>query len=43
MASALPANLGLSTVIAAHAAVYRPSPQLNSAGSVCVSLRRGEN
>ncbi|MCD6676685.1 adenylylsulfate kinase [Vibrio cholerae] len=43
MASALPANLGLSTVIAAHAAVYRPSPQLNSAGSVWISLRRGEN
>ncbi|ENM5881465.1 adenylylsulfate kinase [Vibrio metoecus] len=43
MASAPLANLGLSTVIAAHAAVYRLSLLLNSAGSVWVSLRRGEN
>ncbi|EJI4016544.1 adenylylsulfate kinase [Vibrio cholerae] len=43
MASALPAKLGLSTVIAALAAVYRLLPQLISAGSVWVSLRRGEN
>ncbi|EJL6850491.1 adenylylsulfate kinase [Vibrio cholerae] len=43
MASALPAKLGLSTAIAAHAAVYRLLPLLISAGSVWVSLRRGEN
>ncbi|EII7298332.1 adenylylsulfate kinase [Vibrio cholerae] len=43
MASALPAKLGLSTVIAAHAAVYLLLPLLTSVGSVCVSLRRGEN
>ncbi|ENM3737584.1 adenylylsulfate kinase [Vibrio cholerae] len=34
MASALPAKLGLSTAIAAHAAVYQLSLILNSAGSV---------
>ncbi|EGQ8012824.1 adenylylsulfate kinase [Vibrio cholerae] len=43
MASALPAKLGLSTVIAAHAAVYQLSLLLTSAGSVWASLRRGEN
>ncbi|EMK6854522.1 adenylylsulfate kinase [Vibrio cholerae] len=43
MASALPAKLGLRAVIAAHAAVYRLLPLLISAGSVWVSLRRGEN
>ncbi|WP_188372245.1 adenylylsulfate kinase [Vibrio cholerae] len=34
MASAPPAKLGLSTAIAAHAAVYRLLPLLNNAGSV---------
>ncbi|ENM5759433.1 adenylylsulfate kinase [Vibrio mimicus] len=43
MGSAPPAKLGLSTVIAALAAVYRLSPLLNSADSVCVNPRRGEN
>nr|WP_238529402.1 adenylylsulfate kinase [Vibrio mimicus] len=43
MESAPPAKLGLSTVIAVLAAVYPRSRLSNSAGSVCVSLRRGEN
>ncbi|EJL6603952.1 adenylylsulfate kinase [Vibrio cholerae] len=43
MASAPLANLRLSTAIAAHAAVYRLLLLLTSAGSVWVSLRRGEN
>ncbi|MDP4491516.1 adenylylsulfate kinase [Vibrio sp. AH4] len=43
MGSAPPAKLGLNTVIAALAAVYRLLPQSNSADSVCISLRRGEN
>ncbi|EKF9857261.1 adenylylsulfate kinase [Vibrio cholerae] len=34
MASAPPAKLGLSSAIAAHAAVYQLLPQLISAGSV---------